>query len=117
MPPSGSRTGLRYNLGGTILSRLVDLPTFLVILPKPRMNRFWRGGTGLPATLRNTGAPDEQNTKDWPELVSTCFARRGRIRCPHIPMSTPGMPRGIRPLTLISHWRSVDRFRRGSKRH
>jgi hypothetical protein len=84
-----------------MLSRLVDLPTFLIILPNPRKDRFWRGGTGLSATLRKTGAPEEHNTRGRPELMSTCFARRGRIRYPHIPMSsTPGMPRGIRRLTL-----------------
>jgi hypothetical protein len=47
--------------------------------------------SGLRATLRNTGAPDEENIGDQPELASTCLARGGRIGCPYIPMSsTPG---------------------------
>jgi hypothetical protein len=100
-------TGLRYNLRGRILFRLVDLPPFLSILPKPRINRFWSGGIGLWATLRDTGTPDEQTTRDRPELVSTCLARRGRVRCPHIPMSsTPGMAPGNQ--AIDAPWTACD---------
>jgi hypothetical protein len=41
-PPQATpvRTGLRSNLGGRILSRLVDLPTCLIILPQPHISSF-----------------------------------------------------------------------------
>jgi hypothetical protein len=64
IPQNGGLAAIRCNLGGRLLNRLADPPTFLIIPPKTRIDGFYRGCVGLSATLCNDGAPEGQDNWD-----------------------------------------------------